>query len=169
MHCLPEGSILLQVFRIQAYREADEMKLSSSMRRWLGRKRGARVLRVATVLLSLWAVVQGGPASGSARMNCGRGFVRAHVACQRCERQQRPAPTPASRPCCRVSAAMPTAAVAQSASNDAGRNDARHMALATLPVFANGCVASVLLAPPIASTSGPPLALAAIGTTLLRL
>jgi len=64
---------------------------------------------------------------------------------------------------------MPTAAVAQSASNDAGRDDARQMALAMLPVFANCSGATVLLAPPIATTSGPPLALAAIGTTLLRL
>ena len=146
------------------------MKFNPLIRNWLNLERRARVLRATTVLLSLWAVVQGGPASGAPRMNCGRGFVRAHVACQRCERAAPTAPAHASRPCCRVSAAAPTAAVVHSASNDAGRDDARHInALATLPAFATSSAASVLLANPVATSSGPPLAFAAIGTTILRL
>jgi hypothetical protein len=69
-----------------------------------------------------------------------------------------------------VSAAAPTAAIAHSAANNAGRDDARHMnALATLPAFATGSAASVLPANRVATSSGPPLALAAIGTTILRL
>lgn len=145
------------------------MKFNPSIRNWLSLERPARILRATTVLLSLWAVVQGGPASGAPRMNCGRGFVRAHVACQRCERATRTAPAPASRPCCRVSAAAPTAAIAHSASNDTGRDDARHLALATLPAFAISSTASVHLAAPVATSASPPLALAAIGTTILRL
>jgi hypothetical protein len=146
------------------------MKIRSSMQKWLGRKRPARFLRATAVLLSLWAVVQGGPASGAPRMDCGRGFVNARAACERCERSTHSAATPAARPCCRVSAAAPTAALPQSALDGAGRDDARHMTtLAVLPVLALDPSALVLLAVPAAHCSGPPLALAAIGTTILRL
>jgi len=146
------------------------MTLHTSIQSWLSRKRPARVLRATGVLLSLWAVVQSGPVAAAPRIDCRRDVVHSRVACKGCERATHPAGTPATRPCCQVTGAAPTAALPQSVSVDAGRDDARHMtALATLPALAVSPASAGLVATPVTTTSSPPLALAATGTTILRL